>query len=78
MAYCNDREAQDRCDDRDEICVDLEPAEKTPDDLALQEPGNNHSGGEKCDEGDQSKDSYLVLADVKERLLQERYVHVLV
>ena len=72
------RQTQDRRDDRDEICVDLEPAEKTPNDLALQKPGNDQSGGEKSDEGNQSKDRYVVTADVKQRPLQERHVHVLV
>ena len=74
----NRRQTQDRRDDRDEVCVDLEPAEKTPNDLALQKPGNDQSGGEKPDEGNQSKDRYVVTADVKQRPLQERYVHVLV
>jgi hypothetical protein len=72
----NRRQTEDCRDDRDEICVDLEPAEKTPNDLALQKPGNNHSGGEKPDKGDQPKDRYVVTADVKQRPLQERYVHV--
>ena len=52
MAYCNDREAQDRRDDRDEICVDLEPAEKAPNDMALQKPGYYQSSDEKPDECD--------------------------
>ena len=42
------RHTQDRRDDRDEVCVDLEAAEKTPNDLALQKPGNDQSGGEKA------------------------------
>jgi hypothetical protein len=32
--------------------VDLEPAEKTPNDLALQKPGDYQSGGEKPNKGD--------------------------
>jgi len=46
--------------------------------LALQKPGNDHSGGEKPDEADQAKDGYVMLADAKQRLLRKRYVHVLV
>jgi hypothetical protein len=72
------RQTQNRRDDRYEICVDLEPAEKTPNDLALQKPGNDYSGSEKPDEGDQSKDRYVTLADVKQRVLQKRRFHVLV
>jgi hypothetical protein len=52
------------------VCVDLEPAERTPNDLALQKPGNDQSGGEKPDEGNQSKDRYVVMTDVKQRPLQ--------
>src|SRR5262249_3008320 len=74
----NRRQTQNRRDDGDETCVDLEPAEKTANDLALQKPGDDQSGGEKPDEGDQSKDGYIVMADVKQRLLEERYVHALV
>jgi hypothetical protein len=47
-------------------------------DVALQKPGNDHSRGEKPHEGDQSKKRYIMLADVKERLMQKRRVHVLV
>jgi len=61
----NRRQTQDRRDDRYEICVDLESAEKTPNDLALQKPGDDQSGGEKPDEADQSKDRYVMTADVK-------------
>ena len=74
----NRRQTQDRRNDRDETCVDLEPAEKTPNDVALQKPGEDQSGREKPDEADQSKDGYVVMADVKQRLQEERYVHVLV
>src|SRR5262249_31827678 len=74
----NGRQTQDRCDDRDEVCVDPEPTEKTLNDLALQKPGNDQSGGKKPDEGDQSKDRYVVLASIKQRPLQKGYVHVLV
>ena len=74
----NRRQTQDRREDRDEVCVDLEPAEKTPNGLALQKPRNDQSSGEKPDEGNQSKDRYVVMTDVKQRPLQERYFHVLV
>jgi hypothetical protein len=71
-------QTQDRCYDRDEVRVDLETAEKTPNDVALQKPRNDHSGSEKSDEADQSKERYVTLTDVKQRLLQKRYVHVIV
>jgi len=82
--HCSDsekddcRQAKDARDDRYETCVDLEPAEKTPNDLALQKPGDDQSGREKRSEGDQSKDGYVMMAGVKQRSLEERYVHVLV
>lgn len=72
------RQAQDRRDNRDEICVDFEPAEKPLNDLILQNPGDDQSGGEKSDKADQSKDTYIMPADVKDRPLEEGYVHVLV
>ena len=74
----NHRQTQDRRDDRNEVRVDLESAEKTPDDLTLQKPANDHSGGEERDEGDQSKDRHVMTADVEQRTLQQRYIHVLV
>ena len=49
-----------------------------PNDLALQKPGDDQSGREKPGEGDKSKDRYVLMADVKQRLLEKRYVHVLV
>src|SRR6266550_1592231 len=74
----NGGQTQDRRDDRDEVCVDLESAEETPNDLALQKSGNDHSGGEKSDEGDQSQDRHVTLADMKQRLLEKRHFHALV
>jgi hypothetical protein len=74
----NHRETQDGCDDRDEVCVNLEPAEETPNDVALQKPRSDYSSREKPDEGDQSKERYVPLANVKQWLLQKRHVHVLV
>ena len=74
----NHRQTQDRRDDRNEVRVDLESAEKTADDLALQKPADDDSGGEERDEGDQSKDRDVMTANVEQRTLQQRYIHVLV
>jgi hypothetical protein len=46
--------------------------------LTLQKPGDDQPGGEKTDERDQSQDRYVAMAEVKQRLLEERDVHVLV
>ena len=55
---CADREkdeggnTENRRDDRDEVGVDLEAAEKAADKMALQHPGDDEPRGKKTDERD--------------------------
>jgi hypothetical protein len=72
----NRRHTQDGRDDRDETCIDLETAEEPPDDLALQKSRNDQSGGEKPGKGNEPKNRYVMMANVKQRPLQKRYLHV--
>src|SRR5438270_93062 len=69
------RDAQDRGDDRDEIRVELEAGEKTPDDFALEARRNEQPEREQRGESDQPKERNVVSANVKQRPLEEGEVH---
>ena len=63
-------------DDRDEVRVDLETAKKPTNHPALQNPGGEKTSCEKAGECSQAENRYIVAANVEERPLQKRHLHV--
>ena len=68
-------QAQNCCDNRDEIGVDFEPGEKAADSCALQCAGHEQTGAEKRYKRDQAEKRNIVAADVKEGPFKNLPIH---
>src|SRR5947209_13435835 len=69
------RRAQDRGDDRNEICVEFEPGEEPPDEFALEGPGEKKSRCEKASESYQPEERNVMIGDVKNRPFKHGVIH---
>ena len=68
-------ETQNRCQNRDQVGVDLEPAEETPDGFALQRPRADDADRKPNDEGDDAEKRHVVAKDMEQRFLKQSEIH---
>jgi hypothetical protein len=68
-------DAQERGDDRDEIGVEFEATEETPNDSALEEFGHDQPERHQPDKGRDPKDRDLVPGEIEERGAQPNEIH---
>ena len=69
--------AEDRRDDRDEIAVELEPAEQPPNERALNDPGDDEPENEKPNERGDAEDGDVTAGQIEDRIGQPEKIHAL-
>jgi len=68
-------QTQDRGQDRNQVGVDLEPAEEAPDDVALQCAGREQADGKPNYERDDAEKRHIVTKDMEQWFLQQPEIH---